>query len=105
MFGLGIPHVGAKTAKILAQNYNTLDNLMNQTEDTLTIITDIGETIAKSIVEFFNRENIKVLIEELKKENINMTYLGQRIEKNENFSGKSFVLTGSLTLFTREEAK
>lgn len=105
IFGLGIPHVGAKTAKILAQNFGNLETLMTKTEDELKIISDIGEIIAKSIIDYFSiEENIK-LIEELKKENVNMTYLGKTIEKNENFNGKSFVLTGSLTSFTREEAK
>lgn len=105
IFGLGIPHVGAKTAKILAQNFANLETLMLKTEDELKIIPDIGEIIAKSIIDYFSiEENIK-LIEELKKENINMIYLGKTIEKNEKFNGKSFVLTGSLTSFTREEAK
>lgn len=105
IFGLGIPHVGAKTAKILAQNFANLETLMTKTEDELKIISDIGEIIAKSIIDYFSiEENIK-LIEELKKENVNMTYLGKTIEKNEKFNGKSFVLTGSLTSFTREEAK
>lgn len=105
IFGLGIPHVGAKTAKILAREFETLDNLMIQSEESLTNIPDIGGIIAKSIVNYFSKEEVKELIEELKKEDINMTYLGQKIEKNDNFSGKSFVLTGSLTLMTREEAK
>ncbi len=105
IFGLGIPHVGAKTAKILAQNFETLDNLIEKTEEELTVIPDIGGIIAKSIVEYFSSDEIKELINELKQENVNMNYLGKKIEKNENFSGKSFVLTGSLTIFSRDEAK
>ena len=104
IFGLGIPHVGAKTAKILAAHFHTLDNMINADVDTLTNIDDIGGIIAKSIKEYFaNEDNIKI-IEDLKAENLNMEYLGQKIVQNENFSGKSFVLTGSLTDYSREEA-
>lgn len=105
IFGLGIPHVGAKTAKILAQNFKTLDNLMSKSFEELTNIGDIGDIIAKSIIDYFSKEEVKELINLLKEENLNMDYLGKAIEQNENFVGKSFVLTGSLTLFTRDEAK
>ena len=105
IFALGIPHVGAKTGKILAQNFNTLDNLINASEEELTNIPDIGEIIAKSIREYFdNTENIEI-INKLKELGVNMNYLGKKIEKNDNFFGKTFVLTGSLELFTRDEAK
>lgn len=105
IFALGIPHVGAKTGKILAQNFNTLDNLINATEEELTNIPDIGGIIAKSVKEYFdNTENIEI-INKLKELGINMNYLGKKIEKNDNFFGKTFVLTGSLELFTRDEAK
>lgn len=104
LFGLGIPHVGAKTAKILATKFETLDNLFNADLETLTNIPDIGGIIAKSIRDYAtHEENIKI-INDLKEENVNMTYKGQKIEENENFSGKSFVLTGTLTDFSRDEA-
>lgn len=105
IFGLGIPHVGAKTAKLLAQKYKTLENIMKQPEEELTKVNDIGEIIAKSVVEYFNDQHHKAIVEELMDLGINTTYLGQEIVENEEFSGKSFVLTGSLTIFTREEAK
>ncbi len=104
IFGLGIPHVGAKTAKILAIKYETMDNLINTTEDELIKIPDIGEIIAKSIINYFSDDHNKAIVDELKDLGINMTYLGQKVEENIEFSGKTFVLTGSLTLFTREEA-
>ena len=105
IFALGIPHVGAKTGKILAQNFNTLDNLINASEEELTNIPDIGGIIAKSIREYFdNTDNIEI-INKLKELGLNMNYLGKKIEKNDNFFGKTFVLTGSLELFTRDEAK
>lgn len=105
LFGLGIPHVGAKTAKLLASRYKTLDDLRKATVEELTNIKDIGEIIAQSITTYFSKEENQVLIEELKELGLNTTYLGKTIELNPEFSGKNFVLTGSLTIFTREEAK
>ena len=105
IFALGIPHVGAKTGKILAQHFNTLDNLINATEEALTIIPDIGDIIAKSIREYFSNEENMEIINKLKELGLNTNYLGKKIEKNDNFFGKSFVLTGSLELYTRDEAK
>ena len=105
IFGLGIPHVGAKTAKILAQKYKTLQNLMTKTKDELTQVPDIGEIIAQSVVDYFADMNHKAVVDELIDLGLNTTYLGGEITENENFAGKSFVLTGSLTIFTREEAK
>ena len=105
IFGLGIPHVGAKTAKILAQKYKTIQNLMTKTKDELTQVPDIGEIIAQSVVDYFADMNHKAVVDELIDLGLNTTYLGGEITENENFAGKSFVLTGSLTIFTREEAK
>lgn len=105
IFGLGIPHVGAKTAKVLAAKFETLDNLMNATEEELTKIPDIGDIIAKSLTSYFNDNHNRGIVEELKELGLNTTYLGQKVVENELFSGKSFVLTGTLTMYTRDEAK
>lgn len=105
IFALGIPHVGSKTAKIIAKQYMNMDNLMNATLENLISIKDIGETIAKSITDYFKNSNNVAIINELKELNINMNYLGKQIEESKDFSGKTFVLTGSLSMFTREEAK
>lgn len=105
IFGLGIPHVGAKTAKVLAAKFETLDNLMNANEEELTAIPDIGSIIAKSLTSYFNDNHNRGIIEELKDLGLNTTYLGQKVEENELFSGRSFVLTGTLTMYTRDEAK
>ena len=105
IFALGIPHVGAKTAKILAQNFETMDNLINASEEELTNIDDIGGIIAKSIINYFQDNHNMSIVEELKDLGLNMKYLGKAIEKDDNFYGKTFVLTGSLELFTRDEAK
>ena len=105
VFGLGIPHVGAKTAKILASNFKTMENLEQATIEDLVKIPDIGEIIAKSVVTYFaTEENIDEL-ERLKKQGINMTYLGKAQQENSNFKDKSFVLTGSLEKYSRDEAK
>lgn len=105
LFGLGVPHVGAKTAKILAKRYKELDSLMAASEEELTTIPDIGGIIAKSVVEYFNDNHHRSIVEELKEIGLNTKYLGQEVEENSEFNGKTFVLTGSLQLFTREEAE
>ena len=79
--------------------------IMKQTEEELTKVPDIGAIIAKSVVDYFNDPHHKAIVEELIELGINTTYLGQEIVEDEDFAGKSFVLTGSLTIFTREEAK
>ena len=104
LFALGIRHVGSKTAKILAKNYKTLDNLIEATTEELSKINDIGDIIAKSIVEYFKDENNISLINRLKEMNVNMNYENNNYHETEEFSGKTFVLTGSLTNITREEA-
>lgn len=103
LFGLGIRHVGEKTAKILAKHYGDIDNLMNATYEELVSIKDVGEIIAASIVDYFNDEN-RMLIQTLKNHGVNMLYLGKE-NKNEWFDGKTFVLTGTLSQLTRNEAK
>lgn len=105
IFGLGIPHVGAKTAKILASNFKSLENLMSQKEEDLVNIPDIGGIIAKSITSYFSDIENQKELERLKNFGINMDYLGKEITVNENFKDKSFVLTGTLTRYSREEAK
>ena len=105
IFALGIPHVGAKTAKILAIHYETMDRFKNASVEELTSIPDIGETIAKSIKDYFDNDHNSAIVEELKEIGLNMEYTGPKVEKDENFSNKTFVLTGSLEIFTREEAE
>lgn len=105
LFGLGIPHVVSKTAKIIASHYHNIDNIMKATLEDLSSINDIGEIIAKSIVDYFQKEDNKIIIERLKQYGINMNYLGQKIIKDETFYGKTFVLTGTMTEYKRDEAK
>ena len=105
IFALGIPHVGAKTAKILAIKFETMDNLEAASFEELTNIPDIGDIIAKSIIEYFDKEENKETLKELKDLGINMTYTGEKVKESEEFTNKTFVLTGSLEIFTREEAE
>ena len=104
LFALGIRHVGAKTAKVLARNYKNIDALMNTTYEELSEITDIGDIIAKSVIEYFNNEENLELINKLKDHNINMEYVNNNYKESEEFLGKTFVLTGTLTSITRDEA-
>lgn len=105
IFALGIPHVGAKTAKILAIKFETMDNLETTSFEELTNIPDIGDIIAKSIIEYFDKEENKETLKELKDLGINMKYTGEKVKESEEFTNKTFVLTGSLEIFTREEAE
>ena len=104
LFGLGIRHVGKKTAKILASNYHTMDNIMNAEFDSLCAVSDIGDIIAKSIVDYFSSDENIELINKLKEYNVNMEYKGVQKQIDENFDGKTFVLTGTINM-AREEAK
>lgn len=102
LFGLGIRYVGSKTSKILAKKYKNIDNLINAKYEELLTTKDIGERIAQSVIEYFTNDN--GMIDKLKRHNINMLYLG-KTNVNNNFDGKIFVLTGTLSSITRNEAK
>ena len=101
---LGIRHVGGKASKILAKKYKSLDNLQKAEQSELQEINDIGEIMANSIVEFFSQEQTKDLIERLKIAGVNTKEAEEEILDN-RFEGKTFVLTGTLTDFTRKEAE
>lgn len=105
LFGLGIRYVGKKTAKILSKYYKTMDNLIKADFDELKSINDIGDVIAKSIVDYFSDEKNINLINRLKDLNLNMRYLGEEVNtSNENINGKTFVITGTLSK-PRDEIK
>ena len=98
IFGLGIRYVGKKTAKILAIEFGTIDKFMNADEETLKNIPEIGDIIAKSVVDYFSEEKNINLINRLKELGINMKYLGEKIDtSNEKINGKTFVITGTLS--------
>ena len=100
---LGIRHVGAKSAKSLAKIYKSLDNLMNATLEDLSNQNDVGEITAKSIYEFFRQEQTIDLINKLKVAGVNTILLEEETSDN-RFEGKTFVLTGTLEKYTRDEA-
>lgn len=100
---LGIRHVGKKLAKVLARKYKTLDNLMSADVEELASKDDIGEVIAQSIHTFFNEEQTIDLINRLKSAGINTQSL-QEESNDTRFEGKTFVLTGALSKYSREQA-
>ena len=104
IFGLGIRQVGKKAAKILVKRFKTMHNLMNASMEELTSIKDIGEITAQSIVDYFKVESNRTLVFELESVGCRMDSDQEEVQES-MFTGKTVVLTGSLTLFTRDEAK
>lgn len=99
---LGIRHVGVKMAKSLAKTYQTIDNLMNAPIEDLVMKEEVGTIIAKSIYEFFREEQTLDLIHRLKSYGVNME-MKKEDELDNRFEAMTFVLTGSLENYTREE--
>ena len=98
LFGLGIRHVGKKTAKILSIHFGDIDKLIKADYDLLKNIPDIGDIIAKSLIDYFSKEENIKLINNLKELNVNMSYLGEKVSSsNERVYGKTFVITGTLS--------
>ena len=105
LFALGIRYVGKKTAKIISSYYKSIDNIISANYDELKEIDDVGVKIAKSIVDYFSNEENLNLINKLKSHNVNMKYLGKEIDTNNDLvNGKTFVITGTLSM-PREEIK
>ena len=102
IYGLGIRQVGAKTGKILASAFGSLDGLMAATQEELTQIPDIGAITAQSIYSWFRQEQSIHMIRRLREQGVN--FASQRQVTDSRFAGKTFVLTGALTKFTREQA-
>nr|WP_181538239.1 NAD-dependent DNA ligase LigA [Anoxybacillus calidus] len=109
LFGLGIRHVGAKAAKILAQQFETMERLSQATKEELMAIHEIGEKMADSIVTYFAKPEAIELINELRSYGVNMAYKGPKAVNNADtdsyFAGKTIVLTGKLEKLSRNEAK
>ena len=101
--GLGIRHIGVKSAKNLARKFRTMNNLMNASIEELSVQNDVGEITAKSIYEFFREEQSIDLINKLKLAGVNMESLEEENTDN-RFEGKTFVLTGALSKYSRDEA-
>lgn len=104
LFGLGIRQVGKKAAMVLAEHFGSMDALMEADVETLTQIKDIGHITAKSIVAFFEQESNRRMIEVLREKGLTFTQEKRQVQES-LFTGKTVVLTGSLELYTRNQAK
>lgn len=111
LFGLGIRHVGAKAARILAQHFGSLDAIAAAPVEEIEQIDSIGGVIAESLVKYFATAEVHELITELKKQDVNMEYLGKTASQVEEeaqgseFNGQTVVLTGTLDTLSRATAK
>jgi len=103
LFALGIRYVGAGAAKKLADSLSGIDNLISASEEEISSIHEIGPSISKSVKKFFSNNNNLHIIERLKKHGLQFSGVS-KVKKNTLFSGKAFVLTGTLSGFSREEA-
>ena len=101
---LGIRHIGTKSAKGLCKKYKSIDEIANASFEELSMIDDVGMITAKSIYEFFRQPQTMDLIEKLKEAGVNTEVLEDDSNSDDRFFGETFVLTGSLTGFTRQEA-
>lgn len=102
IFALGIRQVGAKTGKVLAATFGSLDALMEASEEELTKVQDVGAVTAANIAQWFAQPQSRHMIERLREAGVNFD--SKRTVTDTRFAGMTFVLTGALSKFTREEA-
>ena len=102
VFALGIRHVGAKAAKLLSDNFRDIDSIMNSSAEDIAKIDGFGLVMAQSVVDFMSMPQSQKLIADLKAAGVNIKAEDTHIDNR--FSGKTFVLTGTLTKYTRSEA-
>ena len=102
IYALGIRQVGTKTGKTLASSFGSLDALMQATEEELTHVPDVGAVTAAFIADWFKQPQSRHLIDRLRQAGVN--FQSRRVISDMRFAGMTFVLTGALTRFTREEA-
>jgi DNA ligase (NAD+) len=103
IYGLGIRFVGERTAQFLAEHFGSLDAIMKASAEELQEVNEVGPRIAESIVEFFSDQHNRQLVNDLRKAGLTLT--GQKKEKGTKLAGKTFVLTGTLERYSRDEAK
>ncbi len=101
---LGIRHIGTKAAKIIARRYGSMKELMNASIESLNLVDTIGGISAESIYEFFHQEQTIDLINKLEQAGVNMESHEEIEEHDDRFAGKTFVLTGTLEKYSRDEA-
>ncbi len=103
---LGISNVGTHTAEVLAEHFDSLDKLANVTQDKLESVHEIGPVVARSVVTFFQNKHTREIIEKLRARGVNTRKLpSQKATKNPKISGKSFVITGTLQKYSRNEVE
>ena len=108
IYSLGISFVGKVASKILAKSSKNIDNLSKMSFEELTTIDGIGEIAAKEIISYFSKEKNKNLIKTLKEKGLKFEITeteNSQISENKNFSGKTFLFTGTLKHFTRDQIK
>ena len=103
LMGLGIRFVGERTAELLAQEFGTIDAVMAANAEELERVEEVGPRISEAILEFFGREKNRELVEHLRAAGVEMT--AEKRQRSTQLAGLTFVLTGTLTALTREEAK
>jgi DNA ligase (NAD+) len=103
IYGLGIRMVGERTAQFLAEHFGSMDALANAGVEELQNVNEVGPKIAESIAEFFNNPANRRLVERLGE--AGLAFKGQKKERGTKLAGKTFVLTGTLAKYTRDEAK
>ena len=103
IYGLGIRFVGERTAEFLAEYFGSIDALMKASEEELQEVNEVGPRIAKSMVEFFQEPRNRELVEQLRR--AGLTFAGEKKERGTKLAGKTFVLTGTLSRYSRDQAK
>ena len=103
LYGLGVRHVGERTAQLLAEHFGSMQRLMDSSEDELQFVSDIGPTIAESVHRFFQDKRSRELISRLRAAGLQFEEAARSREGK--LSGKTFVITGTLSSFGRDEAK
>ena len=104
IYALGIPNVGVKTAKDLVNKFKSIDGLKNATFDELVSVQDVGDIVAKCVLEFFHEEKVLDTIDELLKLGVNPSFEEQVIVES-SFNGKTVVVTGTLKNYSRGDIK
>ena len=103
LFGLGIRNIGERAAQLLARQFRSMDSVMAASKEEIAQIDGFGEIMAESVFDFFQKEETHALIEQFRTAGLNFTE--EVAETGETFAGKTFVLTGTLSHYTRQEAK
>ena len=103
IYGLGIRMVGERTAQFLAEHFGSMDALMNASQEQLEEVNEVGPRIAESIREFFDEPRNRDLVKRLR--DAGLTFTGKKRERGTKLAGKTFVLTGTLVNYSRDEAK